>query len=159
MRVPLGQAPVFNGDVGFNFGPVQEMPPLHQCSACDELHAMGWCRLKVAGLEYCGLCGLAHLGFGRTCPQLNDEAHVTMILDTLKESTESKDLIEHASRYLRLIRGQLIQDRRTRERLEYEALRKRLNLPISGRGNRPGPMNQGQGALPTQQGNNVPNGR
>ena len=122
MRVPLGQAPVFNGDVTYDFGHVAQMPPVHQCSACGEQHAMGWCRLKVAGVEHCGLCGLAHLGHGRTCPHLNDERHVTTLLQTLKESTESREWVEQATKYLRGLRGDLLQRRRAQERKEHEIL-------------------------------------
>ncbi len=76
---------------------------------------MGWCRLKVAGVEHCGLCGIAHLGHGRTCPHLNDNRQVATLLQTLKESTESRELIEQATRYLRGIRGDLMQRKRAQE--------------------------------------------
>ena len=117
---------MFNGDVNFDFRPMDQMPPMHACLACDEVHAMGWCRLKVAGVEHCGLCGLAHLGHGRTCPQLTQESHVKMLLQTLKESTESKDLIDQATKYLRMIKGDLIQRRRAQERKELEAKARRM---------------------------------
>ena len=77
---------------------------------------MGWCRLKIAGVEHCGLCGLAHMGHGRTCPHLNDEKQVETLLMTLKESTESRELVDEAVRYLRVIRGDLVSQRRQRER-------------------------------------------
>lgn len=77
---------------------------------------MGWCRLKIAGVEHCGLCGLAHMGHGRTCPHLNDEKQVETLLLTLKESTESRELIDEATKYLRVIRGDLVSQRRARER-------------------------------------------
>lgn len=76
---------------------------------------MGWCRLKVAGVEHCGLCGLAHVGHGRTCPHLNSEIQVATLLGTLKESTESRELIEQATKYLRMIRGDLVQRKRKQE--------------------------------------------
>ena len=76
---------------------------------------MGWCRLKLAGVEYCGLCGLAHVGHGRTCPHLNSETQVATLLATLKESTEPKELTEHATKYLRMIRGDLVQRKRNLE--------------------------------------------
>ncbi|EXJ94804.1 hypothetical protein A1O1_03202 [Capronia coronata CBS 617.96] len=124
VRVPLGPAPHFNGDAQFDFGPVCHMPPTHLCSACGEEHPMGWCRLKLAGLEYCGLCGLAHLGHGRTCPHLNDEAQVATMIQTLKESTEGREVVEHALKYLRMVRGDLLSRKRARERKELEALEK-----------------------------------
>lgn len=120
VRVPLGQAPHFNGDAAFDFGPVHSMPPPHQCSACGENHPMGWCRLKVAGVEHCGLCGIAHLGHGRTCPHLNDNRQVGILLQTLKESTESRELIEQATKYLRSIRGDLMNRKRLQELKEQQ---------------------------------------
>ena len=122
VRVPLGQAPHFNGDGAFNYGPIQQMPTLHQCSACNEEHPMGWCRLKLAGVEHCGLCGIAHLGHSRTCPHLNNEAQVATLLQTLKESTESRELIEQATKYLRMVRSDLVQHQRARERKEQETI-------------------------------------
>jgi Chromatin remodeling factor Mit1 C-terminal Zn finger 2 len=77
---------------------------------------MGWCRLKLAGVEHCGLCGIAHLGHGRTCPHLNSEVQVATLLGTLKESTESMELKEKATKYLRMVRGDLVQRKRMFER-------------------------------------------
>lgn len=76
---------------------------------------MGWCRLKVSGVEHCGLCGLAHIGHGRTCPHLNSETQVATLLGTLKESTEQHELIDKATKYLRMIRGDLVQRKRLQE--------------------------------------------
>jgi len=84
---------------------------------------MGWCRLKVAGVEHCGLCGLAHLGHGRTCPHLNSNAQVTRLLQALKESTEPRDLIEQATRHLRTIRVDLMARSRAREVREVQTQR------------------------------------
>ncbi|KAK6365906.1 hypothetical protein LTS17_010872 [Exophiala oligosperma] len=120
VRVPLGQAPHFNGDANFDVRPGESMPPSHQCSACGEQHPMGWCRLKVAGVEHCGLCGIAHLGHGRTCPHLNDNRQVATLLQTLKESTEPRELIEQATRYLRTIRGDLMQRKRVQDLREQQ---------------------------------------
>jgi chromodomain-helicase-DNA-binding protein 4 len=122
VRVPLGQAPHFNGEVAFDHGPIKPMPPLHDCSACNEQHPMGWCRIKLAGVEHCGLCGIAHLGHSRTCPHLNSETQVATLLQTLKESTESRDLIEQARKYLRMVRGDLVARKRARERREQEMM-------------------------------------
>ncbi|KIW27844.1 uncharacterized protein PV07_07545 [Cladophialophora immunda] len=122
VRVPLGLAPHFNGDGAVNYGPVEQMPVVHHCSACNEQHPMGWCRLKLAGVEHCGLCGIAHLGHSRTCPHLNNENQVMTLLQTLKESTESRELIDQATKYLRMVRGDLVQRKRARERKEHETL-------------------------------------
>lgn len=115
VKVPSGPAPHFNGDGPADYIPLGGLPPTHLCSACDEIHPMGWCRLKVAGIEHCGLCGLAHVGHGRTCPHLNSEVQVATLLGTLKESTESRELIEQATKYLRMIRGDLVQRKRKQE--------------------------------------------
>lgn len=77
---------------------------------------MGWCRLKLAGVEHCGLCGIAHVGHGRTCPHLNSEVQVATLLGTLKESTEPSELKDKANKYLRMIRGDLVQRKRFQER-------------------------------------------
>lgn len=115
VKVPTGAAPHFNGDIPADYTRIT-VPPPHKCAACKEEHPMGWCRLKIAGVEHCGLCGLAHMGHGRTCPHLNDEKQVETLLLTLKESTESRELIDEAVRYLRVIRGDLVSQRRQKER-------------------------------------------
>jgi hypothetical protein len=93
------------------------LPPVHHCTCCGEEHPMGWCRLKIAGVEHCGLCGLAHLGHMRTCPHLNDENQVARLLQTLKESPEPRYLVEAATKHLRMIRGDLMQRRRRKMEL------------------------------------------
>ena len=109
------------------------LPAPRQCPVCNEFHPMGWCRLKLAGVEHCGLCGLAHLGHGRTCPHLNSEAQVATLLGTLKESTESRELIEQATKYLRMIRGDLVQRKRNAERKAQEAAaRAQSKTPYAG---------------------------
>lgn len=82
--------------------------PIYRCVACDQHHPVGHCPLKLAGVEHCGLCGIAHFGFSRTCPHLNSEAQVAMMLGSLKESTEQRALIEEATKYLRGIRSDLV---------------------------------------------------
>lgn len=119
--IPTGNAPYFNGERNYPM-PAGGMTPLHNCIACGEEHPMGWCRLKLAGVEHCGLCGMAHFGQGRTCPHLNSETQVATLLGTLKESTESRELVEMASKYLRGVRGNLVQIRRQAERKAQEEL-------------------------------------
>jgi chromodomain-helicase-DNA-binding protein 4 len=79
---------------------------------------MGWCRIKLAGVEHCGLCGIAHLGHSRTCPHLTDETQVGRLLQTLKESPEPREYVEAATKYLRMIRGDLVQ--RKRKKMEQD---------------------------------------
>ena len=109
--MPTGDAPHFNGEEASNYIPMGTIPPNHQCTACDERHPMGWCRLKIAGVEHCGLCGLAHLGHSRTCPHLNSETQVGTLLLMLKESPEDRELKDAATRYLRSIRADLARRR------------------------------------------------
>ncbi|KAK2806798.1 hypothetical protein FQN50_005660 [Emmonsiellopsis sp. PD_5] len=82
--------------------------PLHRCVACDQNHSPGHCPLKLAGPEHCGLCGIAHYGRARTCPHLNSESQVALMLGSLKESPEQRALVEEATKYLRGIRGDLV---------------------------------------------------
>lgn len=86
-----------------------------KCVACDGFHAVGYCPLKAAGVEYCGLCGLAHYGHQRTCPHLNSEMQVRTMLQTLKNSTEPKPLIELAVKHLRGIVGDLTRRKKLQE--------------------------------------------
>lgn len=116
VTVPEGTAPNFGLDGQVDYPIPSIMPPPHQCRACGELHSLGWCRLKIANVEHCGLCGMAHMGVGRTCPHLADETQVATMLSTLKESTESKDLVEQAVKYLRQVRGDLAWRRRAQEK-------------------------------------------
>ncbi|OAX83659.1 hypothetical protein ACJ72_01972 [Emergomyces africanus] len=80
----------------------------HRCVACDQHHPTGHCPLKLAGVEHCGLCGIAHYGRGRTCPHLNSETQVALMLGSLKESPEQRALVAEATKYLRGIRGDLV---------------------------------------------------
>ncbi|GFF22704.1 chromatin remodeling factor mit1 [Aspergillus lentulus] len=82
------------------------------CFVCAKHHPAGSCPLKQVGVEHCGLCGLAHYGFARTCPHLRSETQVARMLDALKHSTEDRELIEKAKKYLQGIRGSLAQRRR-----------------------------------------------
>lgn len=79
-----------------------------QCLACNEVHPVGYCRLKRTGFENCGLCGLAHYGTARTCPNLQSETQVRLMLDALKTSTDTKDNIDKARAYLRGVVGDLV---------------------------------------------------
>ena len=48
------------------------------CTACREYHSVGACPLKLAGVEYCNLCGIAHFGSGRVCPHIQSETQVRL---------------------------------------------------------------------------------
>lgn len=140
VKIPTGPAPYQNANVDGASELVDFirrdgiMPPAHHCSACQERHPMGWCRIKIAGVEHCGLCGLAHLGYSRTCPHLNNEHQVARLLETLKESPEPREQVELATKYLRQIRGDLVSRRRKREeqeraRLQRDTMQSDLDRP------------------------------
>lgn len=100
------------------------LPP-YQCLACGGKHPVGYCPLKLAGVEHCGLCGLAHFGRQRTCPHLSSEIQVATMLATLKHSPEDRNLVEEATKYLRMIRGDLVKRKKAKaEREERERLRR-----------------------------------
>ncbi|KAF2274723.1 uncharacterized protein EI97DRAFT_434949 [Westerdykella ornata] len=82
------------------------------CIACHQTHALGACPLKIAGVEHCGLCGLAHFGHARTCPHIKSETQVRDMLEALKNSPEDKRLIEAAAKYLRGVKGTLVQQKK-----------------------------------------------
>lgn len=72
------------------------------CLACNVRHPTGSCPLKLAGVEFCGLCGLAHYGSGlpKCCPHLNSVTQCRIMLEILKSSPEPKELIETAKKYV-----------------------------------------------------------
>jgi hypothetical protein len=82
------------------------------CPACHKPHPQGACELKVAGVEHCGLCGLAHYGHSRTCPHIKSETQVREMLAALKNSPEKKELVDLAMKYLRGVKGTLVQQKK-----------------------------------------------
>lgn len=91
---------------------IEQRLPDAPCIACNERHPVGYCRLKLAGVEHCGLCGLAHFGYSRTCPHLHSDRQVTKMLDALKRSNESKEIVDAARKYLYGVRHNLATRRR-----------------------------------------------
>ena len=131
VKVPSGHAPHFNGDGPADYIPIGGLPPSHNCSACHENHPMGWCRLKVAGVEHCNLCGLSHLGHKGICPHLNSEAQLNILLSQLKESTESAELVDAATKHLKQVRAELVRKKMaTSHQREMEI--DRVNRAVSG---------------------------
>ncbi|KAH8434953.1 putative chromatin remodeling complex subunit (Chd3) [Aspergillus melleus] len=82
------------------------------CLACNQIHPVGHCRLKLAGVEHCGLCGLAHFGYARTCPHIRSEIQVGRMLKALKQSTEDPELVRMAKKYLTGVRGNLVHEQK-----------------------------------------------
>ncbi|EED17711.1 chromatin remodeling complex subunit (Chd3), putative [Talaromyces stipitatus ATCC 10500] len=86
-----------NGNAGQPNRPVDRLLP---CLACNQIHPVGYCPLKLAGVEHCALCGIAHLGYQRVCPHLNSEEQILSMLQSLRQSTEPKWLVDSARHYL-----------------------------------------------------------
>lgn len=107
---------------------------IHICQACHKNHPPGACDLKAAGVEHCGLCGLAHYGYGRTCPHIKSETQVREMLAALKNSPEKKELIDAAAKYLRGVKGTLVQQKkRDRERAEGRSHNPDAAVPAAAR--------------------------
>ncbi|KAI9932811.1 hypothetical protein MW887_009063 [Aspergillus wentii] len=106
-RVEPDLGPVVSNGSGLD-GHIDSPP----CVACNMNHPLGYCRLKIAGVEHCGLCGIAHFGFSRTCPHLRSETQVVRMLEALKQSNESPDVVKEAKRYLTGVKGSIAQRKR-----------------------------------------------
>lgn len=68
--------------------------------------------MKIAGVEFCNICGMAHFGHGRVCPHFKSETQVRQMLDTLQQSVEPKYIVDAAKKYLKGLKGHLVQDKR-----------------------------------------------
>ena len=85
------------------------------CAACNFAygsHKVGYCPLKIAGVEYCNLCGRAHFGTLRTCAQFNSETQVRIMLNDLKNSPESTAIKNLAIKYLRGLKSNLVNQKK-----------------------------------------------
>lgn len=112
--------------------------------ACKTQHVVGFCPLKTAGVEYCNLCGIAHFGHARVCSHITSETQVTSIssiaiypwlktnpkcvfsqvrimLETLKSSNEPEHLVKEATRYLKGLKGNLVQIKKQKMIKEHQA--------------------------------------
>ncbi|OKL64036.1 hypothetical protein UA08_00599 [Talaromyces atroroseus] len=86
------------------------------CIACNQMHPVGYCPLKLAGVEHCGLCGIAHLGYQRVCPHLNSEEQILAMLQSLRQSTEPRWLVDSARSYLYGVKGDLVKRKKAENR-------------------------------------------
>lgn len=133
------------------------------CPACHKMHPQGACELKAAGVEHCGLCGLAHYGHSRTCPHIKSETQVRAMLEALRNSNEAKELVDLASRYLRGVKGTLVQQKkRDREKAAAAAQNGGVPTPLPPKPRAapnnagkyvpyvPGPANGAPGGPPSQ---------
>ncbi|UJO17082.1 Chromatin remodeling factor mit1 [Fulvia fulva] len=91
------------------------------CRACASFHPVGRCPLKLAGVEHCNLCGIAHYGHARVCPHIQSETQVRAMLEALKHSNEPEHLVNEARRYLRGLKGNLVQLKKQKELKEQAA--------------------------------------
>ncbi|TID16567.1 putative glucose transporter rco-3 [Venturia nashicola] len=87
-------------------------PPVRACNLCNQTHFVGSCPMKLAGPEHCNICGMAHFGHGRVCPHFKSETQVRQMLDTLQQSLEPKYIVDAAKKYLKGLKGHLVQDKR-----------------------------------------------
>jgi chromodomain-helicase-DNA-binding protein 4 len=114
----------------------QPYPAIRHCPACNQSHPIGSCPLKIAGVENCPLCGIAHFGHARVCPHIKSETQVVEMLHALKHSAEPKHLVELATKYLRGVKGTLVQAKKqAREKAErMRALENGGQIPATGSG-------------------------
>jgi len=90
----------------------EDTDPVIRCSICERYHHRGHCPLKLAGAETCNICAMAHYGRARTCPHLKSETQVGAMLNALKQSTESRQLVDLAKKYLSGVKGTLVQGKK-----------------------------------------------
>lgn len=93
---------------------------LTQCIACGGSHQTGYCPLKLAGAEFCNLCGLPHYGHQRSCPHLNSVTQLRAMIEAIKHSPEPMEIKNEAKKRLVGIIGDLTQRRRQKEQRQKE---------------------------------------
>ena len=123
------------------------LPALRTCLACNAQHPSGYCPLKLAGVEHCGLCGLAHYGAPAICPHLESETQVRLMLDALRMSTEPRELVETARSYLKGIISDIVRRKK--------AAVQKVELRVDVSGKMGGPENPRSLARPME---SLPNG-
>ena len=82
------------------------------CIACQHYHQPGSCPLKLAGVEHCGLCGIAHYGRQRTCPHLTSVTQLRLMVEAIKKSTEAQDIKDLAKKRVVGLIGSINQAKR-----------------------------------------------
>lgn len=98
------------------------------CPACLNQHGpheVGYCPLKLAGVEYCNLCGLAHFAIPGSCITLKAKERFSEINEALKKSPEADATAKAARKILRKLKADIVErERRTGEQGQSEAGRK-----------------------------------
>ncbi|KAA8905988.1 chromodomain-helicase-DNA-binding protein 4 [Sphaerosporella brunnea] len=69
------------------------------CKACKNQHVPGSCSLKLSGVELCPMCQLGHLP--GACPHFKSETQLNMMLASLRDSNEDKEIVQEAKRHVR----------------------------------------------------------
>ena len=75
------------------------------CKVCRKVHLGGQCQIRNVPVEICTLCKTAHFSGGRKggriCPVFSDPVAMRRVLEDLKGSNESPELVDEAKAYLR----------------------------------------------------------
>ena len=94
-----------------------------ECLACAKRHQPGYCPLRMAGVEHCELCGIAHYGHQRTCPHLTSVTQLRLMVDAIKNSPEPQDIKDLAKKRVVGLIGSINQLKRreqeTKKQKEY----------------------------------------
>ncbi|KAK4991766.1 hypothetical protein LTR50_001583 [Elasticomyces elasticus] len=98
-----------NDYIGTQMGYAPAAVPQPTCMVCQNSHRTGSCPLKLAGVEICNICGIAHFGRARECPHVQSETQVRAMLLALSYSNEPAHLVAEAKRYLQGVKGHLVQ--------------------------------------------------
>ncbi|KAL9603975.1 MAG: hypothetical protein Q9179_002003 [Wetmoreana sp. 5 TL-2023] len=101
------------------------------CIGCNSAHIEGSCPLKVAGVEYCGLCGQAHYGAGfrKACGHLHSVTQCRAMLEALRSSPDASELKDTVRKYLVGIIGHLRHDKKMEEKRKSEILQQQPPPP------------------------------
>ncbi|KAF2436539.1 hypothetical protein EJ08DRAFT_624115 [Tothia fuscella] len=111
-RTKVPAIPAIPSDPNARMPNGQPYPRPQHCLACQQNHIRGSCPLKMAPLEHCNICGLAHFGNARVCPHFKSETQVRMLLEHLKSSPEPRHHVEMAKKYLTGLKGNLVQEKK-----------------------------------------------
>jgi len=98
------------------------------CPACLDQHGpheVGYCPLKLAGVEHCNLCGLAHFAVPGVCITLKAKERFSEINEALKKSPEANATAKAARKILRKLKADIVErERRVGEQGQSETVRK-----------------------------------
>lgn len=103
------------------------------CIACNSVHVQGSCPLKIAGVEFCGLCGQAHFGAGfrKSCNHLHSIEQCQLMLEALKGSPDDREHKDMVKKYLVGIIGNLRHDKKMEQQKRESLLQQQSFTPQS----------------------------